>query len=286
MPAESQLSSYSPLAEEPARQRSEGQDRWAHFRPISSEPSDRATSNPVRPDFQRKWRELGLIAVGGLLCLGLVASEAHLPTQSQPLRLAVAAFIGVLVTAVHRRQSPEADGQPMQHAQILLCVSGAMMMVLINDSLARAFGIAGAASIIRFRTPVEDPRDAAVLFLLMALGMASGLGAFALAGSGAAMLCLFLLMLGRFTIPKTRTMLVELIAASGAFPADHIHRTFARHGVSVELREMSHGDPATAKYLATCAASTSLEALNADLMAAQTNGLRAVAWEPAKKKQL
>ena len=84
------------------------------------------------------------------------------------------------------------DGRPgwsflTNHAQILLCVSGAMMMVLINDSLARAFGIAGAASLVRFRTPVDDPRDAAVMFLLIGLGMASGLGAFMLAGGGAAM---------------------------------------------------------------------------------------------------
>ncbi len=44
----------------------------------------------------------------------------------------------------------------LEQAQVLLCVSGALMMIIIGSSLARAFGIAGAASIIRFRTPVED----------------------------------------------------------------------------------------------------------------------------------
>ena len=65
----------------------------------------------------------------------------------------------------------------MEQAQTLLCVSGAMMMIIIGNSLARAFGIAGAASIIRFRTPVDDPKDVTILFLLMGLGMSSGLGA-------------------------------------------------------------------------------------------------------------
>ena len=64
----------------------------------------------------------------------------------------------------------------MEQAQTLLCVSGAMMMIIIGNSLARAFGIAGAASIIRFRTPVDDPKDVTILFLLMGLGMSSGLG--------------------------------------------------------------------------------------------------------------
>ena len=62
----------------------------------------------------------------------------------------------------HRVHAPSATDRPsgraMQHAQILLCVAGAMMMIIIGNSLARAFGIAGAASIVRFRTPVEGPQ--------------------------------------------------------------------------------------------------------------------------------
>jgi hypothetical protein len=235
--------------------------------------------------FRRARTPIGLVAGGCALCLALVVAESRLPTRHEPLRLAVAALIGSLVTAFHRRRAQEPQAQAMQHAQILLCVSGAMMMVLIDDSLARAFGIAGAASIIRFRTAVDDPRDAAVLFLLMALGMASGLGAFALAGAGTAMLCLFLLSLDRFATEDTRSLLVELVSADSVFPADHVQRAFARHGVAVELREMSYGEAATAKYLATCVSNTSLDTLNAELMA-QPGRLRAIAWEPARKKQL
>jgi hypothetical protein len=281
-------------------------------RPIDASADRRLALAPSRPSNGPdpvtfapawSWPAAGLVVGGSLFCLALIVFDAWLPalpgrgtsdrtllvwhrSLNDPLRLVVAAVIGLLVTAVHRRPTNEPNGQAMHHAQMLLCVSGAMMMVIISDSLARAFGIAGAASIIRFRTPVEDPKDAAVLFLLMALGMASGLGAFALAGSGTAMLCVFLLLLDRFSRRKTRSLLVELVAVSGAFPADHVQRVFARHGVSVELREMSQGEAASAKYLATCAPDTSLEALNADLMAGEPDCLRAIAWEPAKKRQL
>ena len=95
---------------------------------------------------------------------------------------------------------------------MLLCVSGALMMIIIGNSLARAFGIAGAASIIRFRTPVDDPKDVTILFLLMGLGMSTGLGAFAVAGLGTAFLCLTLVALEVMAKQQTRLMSVEIVA--------------------------------------------------------------------------
>lgn len=243
------------------------------------------------------------ILSGVLLCGALVALDVLLPTAApsdsagrvdlalhrlslEPLRLALAALIGLVITGIHRRRAHDPQAQALAHAQILLCVAGAMMMALINDSLARAFGIAGAASIIRFRTPVDDPKDAVVLFLLMGLGMACGLGALTLAGAGAAMLCVFLVLLEGVATERTRALLVELVANGPIFPVDHVLRVFGAHRVNVELREMSQGDPARAKYLALCGPGTGLEALNADLLADGSSGLRAIAWEPAGKKAL
>src|SRR5687768_4016910 len=74
-------------------------------------------------------------------------------------KLIAAAVIGMLVTIVHRQYRAPAERQAnpaMDQAQVLLCISGAMMMIIIGNNLARAFGIAGAASIIRFRTPVRS----------------------------------------------------------------------------------------------------------------------------------
>ena len=97
----------------------------------------------------------------------------------------------------------ERDANPaLDQAQVLLCVAGALMMIIIGSNLARAFGIAGAASIIRFRTPVEDPRDITVLFILMGLGMAAGLGGFALAGLGTLFLCATLPLLQMFALAQ------------------------------------------------------------------------------------
>jgi anti-anti-sigma factor len=201
-------------------------------------------------------------------------------------KLVAAAVIGVLVTIVHRqyRHGAERQSNPtMDQAQVLLCVSGAMMMIIIGNNLARAFGIAGAASIIRFRTPVEDARDITILFLLMGLGMAAGLGALAVAGLGTLFLCALIPLLNMFSSERPRTMMVEIIAEERNFPLSHVHHVFAVNGILFEPREVSQGDEATAKYLTTLKPTDSLEDLSAQLMGDGKKGIKNVSWSPPKR---
>ena len=173
----------------------------------------------------------------------------------------------------------------MAQAHVLLCVAGALTMIIIGDSVARAFGIAGAASIIRFRTPVDDPRDITVLFLLMALGMATGLGLFAVAGAGTLFLAACLMVMDRANAGAPRSVKVALVAQGKAFPAAHVSRVFAHHGVTVVPLEIFKGETATARYRATLTADQSIEQLSADLLGAAEGeeSLKSVSWEASKK---
>jgi uncharacterized membrane protein YhiD involved in acid resistance len=49
-------------------------------------------------------------------------------------------------------------------------------MMVIGNSLARAFALVGALSIIRFRTVVKDTKDTAYVFMALAVGMGAGTG--------------------------------------------------------------------------------------------------------------
>ena len=201
-------------------------------------------------------------------------------------KLIAAAVIGMLVTIVHRQYRAGAERQAnptMDQAQVLLCISGAMMMIIIGNNLARAFGIAGAASIIRFRTPVEDARDITILFLLMGLGMAAGLGALAVAGLGTLFLCAMIPLLNMFSSERPRQMMVEIVAEERDFPTAHVHHVFAVNGILFEPREVSQGDEATAKYLTTLKPTDSLEDLNAQLMGDGKKGIKNVSWSPPKR---
>jgi anti-anti-sigma factor len=198
-------------------------------------------------------------------------------------KLVAAALIGILVTAVHKPSSRDRAGsRSMEQAQMLLCVSGALMMIIIGNSLARAFGIAGAASIIRFRTPVDDPKDVTILFLLMGLGMSTGLGAFAVAGLGTAFLCLTLVALDIMAKQQTRLMSVEIVANGRTFPSTRVEEVFARNQIVFEPREIAQADEVTVKYHAWLDPRMSLDDLSAQLMR-DVSGLTSVSWEHPKR---
>lgn len=61
-------------------------------------------------------------------------------------------------------------------AQALIAVAGALMVSVIGNNMARAFGLVGLGAFIRFRSGIKDPRDAAVMFVMIGIGMACGLG--------------------------------------------------------------------------------------------------------------
>jgi hypothetical protein len=201
------------------------------------------------------------------------------------LKLVSAALIGLIITGVQRHtRADHRLSSSMEQAQVLLAVSGALMMLIIGDSLARAFGLAGAASIVRFRTPVEDPRDVTVLFLLMGLGMACGLGSFGVAGLGAAFLALCLVLLRQLGANTDRAMKVALVSEGPVFPTRHVEEVFARHQIALEPIELSNGDAAIMRYRARLSRDASLDELSAQLMNGGTSGIKSVSWEAPKRQ--
>ena len=235
-----------------------------------------------------KWPGLGLTGGESNAIPGVTDAVSTGLVWSNPLfelaKLIAAAVIGMLVTVVHRQYRHERTANPaLDQAQVLLCISGAIMMIIIGNSVARAFGIAGAASIIRFRTPVEDARDITILFILMGLGMAAGLGALAVAGLGTLFLCAMIPILNVFSSERPRQMLVEIIAEERNFPTSHVHHVFAVNAITFEPREVSQGDEATAKYLTTLKPTDSLEDLSAQLMGDGKKGIKNVSWSPPKR---
>jgi uncharacterized membrane protein YhiD involved in acid resistance len=67
---------------------------------------------------------------------------------------------------------------------IILSMITALVIMVIGNNLARAFGLVGAMSIIRFRTAIKETQDIIFIFFSLAIGMASGVGLHALAFTG------------------------------------------------------------------------------------------------------
>ncbi len=90
-----------------------------------------------------------------------------------------------------RRLRQKEKGRELLKAQLLVCMAGALLVVVIGsgeDASARAFGLLGLGSFIRFRTSMKSPADTAVFFLLIGIGMACGVDRFAAAAIGTVIL--------------------------------------------------------------------------------------------------
>ena len=104
------------------------------------------------------------------------------PALHHLLVLAGAAALGAalgLVRPVRRAIVPRSAH--VVQAQILLAIVGALIIVVVGESLARAFAIVGAAGLVRYRARIRDPKDAGVMLVALALGLTVGSGLYVLA---------------------------------------------------------------------------------------------------------
>jgi len=83
------------------------------------------------------------------------------------------------------------------HTLMLLSPITAFVMLVIGNSVARAFSLVGALSIIRFRTPLKDTWDTTFVFLSLGIGLATGTGAYAVAILGVVAISIFTLIIHR-----------------------------------------------------------------------------------------
>jgi uncharacterized membrane protein YhiD involved in acid resistance len=96
------------------------------------------------------------------------------------LRLPLAAALGTALALRPRRRGTPPRQPAVIQTQIILAVVGAIIMLVVGASLARAFGIVGVASLIRYRSKIDDPKDAVVMLCALAVGLAAGVGLYAL----------------------------------------------------------------------------------------------------------
>jgi uncharacterized membrane protein YhiD involved in acid resistance len=93
---------------------------------------------------------------------------------------------------------------------MFLSIITAVVIMVIGNNLARAFGLVGAMSIIRFRTAIKETMDIVYIFFGLAVGMAAGVGYHKLAIAGTIMVSLFLIVFTKtnlFTLKGDRLLL-------------------------------------------------------------------------------
>ena len=92
------------------------------------------------------------------------------------LRVLLSFVLGVFIINIYQWTHANVPRKSFTDTLIILCMLISVVMVVIGDSIARAFSLVGALSIIRFRTAIQDPRDIGFVFYALAVGMAVGAG--------------------------------------------------------------------------------------------------------------
>jgi len=99
--------------------------------------------------------------------------------------LSVSLLCGLAIAWLYR-MTYKGPGYPLAfvNSLVLLTMITSVVILTIGSNLARAFGLVGAMSIIRFRTAVKDTQDIVYIFFALSIGLASGCGAYTVAAAG------------------------------------------------------------------------------------------------------
>lgn len=122
-------------------------------------------------------------------------------------------------------------------AQVIIAVAGAIMVIIIGDSVARAFGLVGLGAFIRFRSGIKDPRDAAVMFVMIGVGMAVGLGLYEVAAVVSAFIAVVVATLDIVDRNPARKIRVGIELAQGAYLLEPFRPVFP----GARVIEVPHG---------------------------------------------
>jgi uncharacterized membrane protein YhiD involved in acid resistance len=196
------------------------------------------------------------------------------------VRLPLAALFGAALALRPRRAGSPPRDPAVIETQIVLAIVGAAIMLIVGASLARAFGIAGAANLIRYRAKIEDPKDAVVMLSTLAVGLASGVGLFGIALASTLFIAVTLWIIEGFeTRVRTFLLTVKLGENTSARRAD-VEKLLKRAGTQYELRTTSGEE---LSYLVTAGASLKTERLSAALSALVPEGKAQVEWKEDTK---
>jgi uncharacterized membrane protein YhiD involved in acid resistance len=218
-----------------------------------------------------------------------VEDYISLSFQLRPLREAALSLTGaallasVLAFRPRRRGTPERSASVAQ-TQIILAVVGSVVMIIVGVSVARAFGIMGAASLVRYRAKVNDPKDAGVMLATLGIGLATGVGLYFFAAFATLFILALLWMLESREPEDVKRFILKITSKEkGALdlrtPAEELLR---RNRLTYELRTTS---PEELSYEVRIPARKRTDRLSSLILALGKPGGLEVEWDEKKDKK-
>jgi len=127
--------------------------------------------------------------------------------------LMVALVCGIIIALVYRfiYKGPSYSVTYV-NSLVLLTLITSVVILVIGNNLARAFGLVGAMSIIRFRTAVRDVQDIVFIFFALSVGMAAGVGLHVISIAGTIIISIIAIVLVTFNFgaPRKKEYLLQI----------------------------------------------------------------------------
>lgn len=160
--------------------------------------------------------------------------------SSAIITIIVAIALGGLISVTYMKTNPGGYSQNFTLTMIILPVIVAMIILLIGNNIARAFSLAGAFSIIRFRSAPGDPKDIAYVLFTMAAGLACGVGTLGYAVLFTVILCLLMVILSRFNFAASKKTykLLKVTIPENLVYEEAFTEVFEQFGVGYELKKI------------------------------------------------
>ncbi len=214
-----------------------------------------------------------------------VPAASELPSSTLFGQILQSAWLGVAVAIIYflTQRKARSEAVPFVATLVLLTVLICMVTRVIGDNVARAFSLAGALAIIRFRTVVDDTRDTAFVIAAVVTGMAVGAGMLPVALAGLPVLALsagLLTFWGGGYTPRATTGTLVVRLAVGVDPVVLLavpHAKYVKRSRITSINTAKQGAAVEFTYNATLLPGATGVALTAELQ--RTEGVQGVEWK-------
>ena len=197
-------------------------------------------------------------------------------------RLPLAAALGAALALRPRRKGTPKRSTAVVQTQILLSVVGAVIMLVVGASLARAFGIVGAANLIRYRTKIDDPKDAVVMLCSLSVGLAAGVGLYLLSMFSTAFLVAALWVIESFEPESVKHFKLSVKKSDQSDEMrKKVEAVLKRHQLEWEIRILADEEVA---YDVKVPVDMSTDPISESIAKLDPDGHISLEWDEQKKK--
>lgn len=173
------------------------------------------------------------------------AVDASITLPGLLAALGTSLVLGFLISVVYMHtQRSKSPSQSFSLTLVMLPIVVTVIILLVGSNVARAFSLAGAFAIIRFRSAPGDAKDITFVLFTMAIGLATGMGYLAYAAIITVVMCAVMLVLefAKFGHPRGIEKLLKITVPENLDYENAFDPVLQKYTVSFKLRKVKTAD--------------------------------------------